>query len=189
MSTGDANLTDLFEHALIEVGLDLEEEGLTGTPYRLAKMLTKEICPPGERRTPESILSPTFAKGSYDELVLVRGIRFSAFCEHHLLPFTGTCAVGYIPGARLVGISKLARLVLELARWPTIQERLTVEIVDGIERVLEPEGAMVIIRAEHSCMTARGVRSLDAETVTSAVRGVFKTEGSARAEFLRLAGL
>jgi len=182
------SIEEAYKACLLRAGLDLDREGLKGTPERLARMIMREICPPGRRRGAEEILSPIFEKESYDELVMLRKIRFSAFCEHHLLPFTGFCAVGYIPAGKLVGISKLARLVEEFSAWPTIQERLTVQVVDAIELILQPHGVMAVFCAEHTCMTARGVRSLDAETITSAVRGVFKSEGDARNEFLRLAG-
>jgi GTP cyclohydrolase IA len=125
----------------------------------------------------------------YDELVLARSIPFRTVCEHHLLPFAGVAHVGYLPGERILGLSKLARLVEHFAARPQTQERLTKQVADTLADLLQPKGAGVVLEAEHTCMTLRGVRSLGATTVTSALVGVLRTDARSRAEFFALAGV
>lgn len=137
---------------------------------------------------PLEILGRTF-EAEHDEVVLVRGIRFVSLCEHHLLPVEGTAAVAYIPdGRRVVGLSKVPRLVDALARRPHLQERMTSQIVDSLTAALNPLGAAAVVCARHACMTCRGARQWDAEMVTSCVRGAFKDQPAARAELLALVG-
>jgi GTP cyclohydrolase IA len=122
----------------------------------------------------------------YDELVLVRDISFNSMCEHHLLPFIGVAHVGYLPRGKVVGLSKLARVVEEVSRRPQVQERMTHQVADLLQQELDPKGVIVVIEASHSCMTIRGIRKPGSLTITSAVRGLFKTNTSSRAEALAL---
>jgi len=139
----------------------------------------------GLKANPARHLKVTFPE-KYDEMVLVRDITFTSMCEHHLLPFSGVAHVAYIPKGRVTGLSKLARVVDDVARRPQVQERMTHTIADLVERELESSGVAVLIQAEHSCMSIRGVRKSGSLTITSALRGVFKTNASSRAEVLAL---
>lgn len=168
---------------LTAVGEDPDREGLLETPRRVAKMYAEMF--EGLRKDPARHLEVTFPE-SYDELVLVRDIRFTSMCEHHLLPFSGVAHVGYLPNGRVTGLSKLARVVEEVARRPQVQERMTQTIADLIEDRLGSAGVAVVVRAEHSCMSIRGVKKHGSSTVTSALRGVFKTNQSSRAEVMSL---
>ncbi|MEO0530167.1 MAG: GTP cyclohydrolase I FolE [Planctomycetota bacterium] len=165
------------------VGEDPEREGLLETPRRVAKMYAEMFQ--GLHQDPARHLKVTFPE-EYDELVLVRDIPFTSMCEHHLLPFTGVAHVGYLPDGRVTGLSKLARVVDEVARRPQVQERMTQTIADVIEEELSSAGVAVVVRAEHSCMSMRGIKKHGASTVTSALRGVFKTNQSSRAEVMSL---
>ncbi|MBX5475509.1 MAG: GTP cyclohydrolase I FolE [Clostridia bacterium] len=171
---------------LRDLGEDPEREGLRETPRRVAKMYLEELLV-GQGADLKAELSTTFAE-DHQELVMVRAIPFYALCEHHLMPFFGQAHVGYLPDGRVVGLSKLARLVERAARRMTIQERLTTEVADAIMAVLRPKGAMVVVEAEHFCMTMRGVQKPGTITTTTAVRGVFAQDEAARMEFLRLLG-
>ena len=165
------------------VGEDPRRDGLADTPARVAKAFREMTS--GYLEDPAEILSRTFEETS-DEMVILRGITFQSMCEHHLLPFLGTATVGYLPG-KVVGISKLARLVNCFARRLQIQERLTRQIADAVEKHLEARGVAVVIRAQHLCMACRGVRQMESEMVTSAMLGTLRTDATSRAEFLRLA--
>jgi GTP cyclohydrolase I len=165
------------------VGEDPERDGLVDTPARVAKAFREMTS--GYLEDPAEILSRTFEETS-DEMVILRGITFQSMCEHHLLPFLGTATVGYLPG-KVVGISKLARLVNCFARRLQIQERLTRQIADAVQKHLEARGVAVVIRAQHLCMACRGVRQMESEMVTSAMLGTLRTDATSRAEFLRLA--
>lgn len=168
---------------LAGVGEDPDREGLKGTPERVARMYAEILA--GLREDPGEHLSTTF-EADHDELVLLRDIKLYSVCEHHLLPWDGWAHVAYIPGddGRVTGLSKLARLVDGYARRPQVQERLTSQVADTLERVLEPKGVLVVIEAEHFCMSMRGAAKPGALTVTSAVRGHFRTNPAARAEVL-----
>jgi GTP cyclohydrolase I len=170
---------------LIAVGEDPERDGLVRTPERVADMLA-ELCS-GLTADPDVHLDVRF-EADHDELVLIRDIPFASLCEHHLLPFVGRAHVGYIPGVdgRVTGLSKLARLVDGYARRPQVQERLTTQVADAIVRRLQPRGVVVMLEAEHLCMTMRGVRTPGAVTVTSAVRGLMRDDAAARAEVLSI---
>lgn len=165
------------------VGEDPDREGLLETPARVARMYVEMFA--GLRHDPGRHLAKVFTE-KYDEIVLVRDISFCSMCEHHLLPFTGTAHIGYLPSGRVVGLSKLARVVEETARRPQVQERMTEQIADLIEDRLEARGVAVVCQATHSCMTMRGVRKPGSLCVTSAMRGVFRTDASSRAEVLNL---
>lgn len=170
---------------LTAVGEDPDRPGLLETPRRVAKMYAEMFS--GLQQDPARHLEVTFPE-EYDELVLVRDIPFTSMCEHHLLPFSGVAHVGYIPHGSVTGLSKLARVVEEVARRPQVQERMTQVIADMIEEKLESTGVAVVIQAEHSCMSIRGVRKHGSSTITSALRGIFKTNQSSRAEVLSLIG-
>ncbi|GAA4096830.1 MULTISPECIES: GTP cyclohydrolase I FolE [Streptomyces] len=155
---------------LIAVGEDPDREGLQETPARVARAYREILA--GLRQTPEEVLTTTFDLG-HDEMVLVKDIEIVSLCEHHLLPFHGVAHVGYIPAesGKITGLSKLARLVDVFARRPQVQERLTTQVADSLMRILDARGAIVVIEAEHMCMSVRGIRKPGAKTTTSAVRG------------------
>ncbi len=170
---------------LIAIGEDPDREGLRATPARVARSYSEIFA--GLHEDPDEVLQTTFDE-NHDELVLVKDIPLYSTCEHHLVPWHGTAAVGYIPGedGRITGLSKLARVVDLYARRPQVQERLTSQVADAVMRRLEPHGVIVVISAEHLCMAMRGVRKPGAMTVTSAVRGIFKDDPRSRAEALSL---
>ena len=156
---------------LAAMGEDPEREGLRETPARVARAYAELTR--GLHQSPEDVLTTTFDIG-HDEMVLVRDIELWSMCEHHLVPFTGVAHVGYIPAdsGKITGLSKLARLVDVYAKRPQVQERLTTQVADAMMEILEARGAIVVIEAEHLCMTMRGVRKAGARTITSAVRGI-----------------
>jgi GTP cyclohydrolase I len=165
------------------LGRDPGSAHLVETPRRVAAAYAELLTPTPFRAT-------TFPNDEgYDELVLARDVPFSSLCEHHLLPFSGVAHVGYLPGDRIVGLSKLARVVEHHARDLQVQERLTEQVAGWLERELEPKGVGVVLEAEHLCMSLRGVRASGSRTVTSAVRGILRTDARSRAEFFALAGV
>lgn len=167
------------------IGEDPNREGLLGTPKRIAKMYEEVFS--GIEEDPGKHLEIYFEEEKHEELVLVKDIPFYSMCEHHLIPFFGKCHVGYLPkGGKLTGLSKLARVVETVARRPQLQERLTCTIADVIMEKLEPYGVIVVVEAEHMCMTMRGVKKPGSKTVTSAVRGLFKKDAKSRAEAMAL---
>jgi GTP cyclohydrolase I len=170
------------------IGEDLDREGLRDTPARVARMY--EEITSGLREDPTQVLQAVFEEG-HDEMVMIRDIPMYSLCEHHLAPFIGKAHVAYIPNeqGRITGLSKLARLVEGLARRPQVQERLTAQIADAMVERLEPRGALVVIEAEHLCMSMRGVGKPGAITVTSAVRGSFRDSMSTRLEAMNLLGV
>jgi len=176
--------TDAVRRLIQHVGEDPDREGLLDTPKRVVKSFTELTA--GYRQDPAAILATTFAEDC-DQMVVVEGIEFTSMCEHHLLPFRGTATVAYIPGERVVGLSKIARLVECYARRLQVQERLTQQIADAMRDHLQPEGVGVVIRSRHLCMGVRGVRKPDATMVTSALHGLFFTDSITRAEFMALA--
>ncbi len=182
-----------FDHARAEaavrellaaIGEDPSREGLRETPARVARAYAELTA--GLRQRPEDVLTTTFDLG-HDEMVLVRDIELWSMCEHHLVPFTGVAHVGYIPNenGRITGLSKLARLVDVYAKRPQVQERLTTQVADALMSLLDARGVIVVIEAEHLCMTIRGVRKPGAMTVTSAVRGLFRDNVATREEAMR----
>jgi GTP cyclohydrolase I len=179
----------MIEHAvrmmLTAIGEDPDREGLVKTPERVAHAWLSELFA-GYNEDPEQYMMD-FDNEGYDELIIVTQIPFVSHCEHHVMPFTGTVDVGYIPEGRIIGLSKIPRLVNTFSRRLQVQERLTNQIADALETYLRPKGAMVVVHGMHSCMCYRGVKAHGAGMITSAVRGVFldPTKG-AREEFLRL---
>lgn len=169
---------------LASIGEGKEREGLRETPERVANAYLDELLI-GYRQNPQDVLK-TFDASNYNEMVLVRDIPMFSFCEHHLLPFVGRAHVAYIPNGRVLGLSKIARLVDILAHRLQTQERLTVEVADALMEGLAPQGVGVVIEAEHMCMTLRGIQKPGAKTVTSVLRGALMDDPAARAEFLRL---
>jgi GTP cyclohydrolase I len=168
---------------LLAVGEDPEREGLKQTPDRVARMYAEVFS--GLHQDPRSHLQTLFTQ-KYDELVLNKDIRFESFCEHHLLPFIGKAHVAYIPNGKVIGLSKIARVIDVLARRPQMQERLTEEVADLLMRQLDAKGVAVVIEASHTCMTIRGVHKPDSTFVTSAMRGVCKERLATRSEVLAL---
>ncbi|ACU71555.1 GTP cyclohydrolase I [Catenulispora acidiphila DSM 44928] len=169
-----------FLHAL---GVDTETESMHGTPRRMARAYADLFSP----RAFDLTTFPN--EEGYDELVLARSIPMRSVCEHHLLPFTGTAHVGYLPGKRILGLSKLARVVEHFACRPQVQERLTKQIADWLQAQLSPKGVGVVIEAEHTCMTLRGVQATGSTTVTSTLLGLLRHDPSSRSEFLALTGV
>ena len=168
---------------LAALGVDTTAEGLADTPARMARAYVELFSAPPFSAT-------TFPNDEgYDELVLARAIPLRSVCEHHLLPFTGQAHIGYLPGERILGLSKLARIVEHFAARPQVQERLTQQIAGWLDTELHPHGVGVVLQAEHSCMTLRGVQAVGAQTVTSALRGVLRENAASRAEFFALTGV
>ena len=170
---------------LLAIGEDPDRDGLLDTPARVARMYAEQFV--GLRQEPEDVLTTVFDSEN-DEIVLVRDIDMYSMCEHHLVPFFGKAHIGYLPNekGKITGLSKLARLVDVYARRPQVQERMTYQIADALMRVLEPRGVLVVLEAEHLCMSMRGVRKPGAKTVTSAVRGTFRENARTRAEAMSL---
>jgi GTP cyclohydrolase IA len=166
---------------LTAFGVDLRDDTLAGTPARMVRGLAELL-------TPREFTLTTFPNDDgYDELVVARGIPFVSLCEHHFLPFTGTASVGYLPGERILGLSKLARVVELFARRPQVQERMTTQIANWLDEHLQPRGVGVVIEAEHTCMTLRGVGARGSTTATSALLGLVRADARTRSEFLALA--
>jgi len=165
------------------IGEDPEREGLRDTPRRIANMYAEIFS--GINCDPASVLQVTFEE-DHQEMVILRDIPFYSMCEHHFLPFHGVAHVGYIPRGRILGISKIARVVELLARRPQLQERLTGQIADALMQSVEPQGVAVVIEAEHLCMTMRGIKKPGSTVVTSANRGIFREKPVTRDEFLSL---
>jgi GTP cyclohydrolase IA len=179
-----ARIEKAVREILIAIGEDPDRDGLLDTPARVARMYG-EICA-GLHEPADQHLQVTF-EADHDEMVMVRDIALYSLCEHHLIPFIGKAHVAYIPNedGRITGLSKLARLVDSYAKRPQVQERLTTQVADEVERTLQPRGVFVVIEAEHLCMSMRGVRKPGSSTVTSAVRGLFRTNTATRAEAMR----
>ena len=168
---------------LAAVGENPDREGLLDTPARVARMYAEMFS--GLHEDPTAHLQRVFTEG-YDEVVLVRDISFCSMCEHHLLPFIGKAHLAYIPRGKVVGLSKLARVVEVIARRPQVQERMTQEIANLMERVLEAKGVAVVIEASHSCMAVRGVKKPGSLCMTSTMKGLFRENASTRSEIMQL---
>jgi len=176
-------IANAVREILLAIGEDPDREGLQGTPNRIARMYEELFA--GLQEDPTRHFQAFFQE-QYDEMVVLRGISFHSMCEHHLLPFMGSAHVAYIPRGKLVGISKLARTVDAFARRPQVQERLTSQIADLIMDQLNPRGVAVVLEAQHTCMTIRGVKKPGSVLVTSALRGLCKTSPATRSEAMSL---
>lgn len=179
---------DAVRTLIAHAGDDPTREGLRETPDRVVKAFAEWFS--GYNSDPKLHLLKTFDEvGGYDEIVVLKNIRLESYCEHHMAPIVGTAHVGYLPGSRIVGLSKLARVVEGYAKRLQVQERLTAQIADAIEEALTPRGVFVVINASHFCTATRGIHKHDSIMTTSAMRGVFRESGEARAEVLSLLGL
>jgi GTP cyclohydrolase I len=177
-------LEDLIRQLLKEIGEGPTREGLERTPSRVAK--SWEYLTSGYKKDAREVLNEALFTEDYDEMVVVKDIDLYSICEHHLLPFFGKCHIAYMPSNKIVGLSKLPRLVNMFARRLQVQERLTTQIADALVESLKPNGVLVMIEAEHFCMSMRGVKKPGSLTITSAVRGLFKTNAATRAEAMSL---
>lgn len=178
-----ARIEGAVREILLAVGEDPDREGLQETPARVARMYAEIFS--GLHSDPRELLGKTFTQ-KYDEMVVVKDIRFSSVCEHHLLPFFGMAHIGYLPNGKIVGLSKLARAVEALGRRPQVQERMTEELADLLMGELDARGVGVILEATHTCMTIRGVRKPDSICTTSAMRGAFRDNQATRTELMAL---
>jgi GTP cyclohydrolase I len=185
MSIDREALADAVALVLKAIGEDPDRDGLKRTPERVADMYAEVFA--GLHKDPVAELDVVF-EADHDEMIMVRDITLQSFCEHHLIPFIGQAHVAYIPNesGQITGLSKLVRAVDVLAKRPQVQERLTTQIADAIEAALDPRGVLVVIEAEHLCMSMRGVRKPGSQTVTSAVRGIFRRNEATRAEAMGL---
>jgi GTP cyclohydrolase I len=181
--TPDA-IEPLIESLLKEIGEDPGREGLVRTPQRFAEAL--RFFTEGYDQDPQKILNNALFDVDYDEMVIVKDIEFFSLCEHHLLPFFGRAHVAYIPNGKVVGLSKIPRLVEMFGKRLQVQERLTMQVAETLERVLRPKGVAVVIEAIHLCMMMRGVESPNASAITSSIRGEFEEDSKTRAEFMTL---
>ena len=176
-------LENLFTKMLENLGEDPSRQGLVRTPLRAAKAM--EFLTSGYHQNIDDILNGAIFDEDFDEMVIVREIEFYSLCEHHILPFWGKCHVGYLPRNRIIGLSKIPRLVDMFSRRLQVQERLTREIAEALETALDPRGVAVVIEAQHLCMMARGVEKQAPKMATNVMRGAFREDSSTRAEFLR----
>lgn len=174
----EENIRKIFDY----IGEDRGREGLLETPKRVLK--SWEHLYSGYKSNPKEILGRVFIEGACDEMVVLKNIEFYSICEHHLLPFFGKISIGYIPDSKVVGISKLARLVEVYSRRLQIQEKMTAQIADTLMEVLQPKGVMVVAEAKHMCMVMRGVEKQNSLMLTSAIRGLFKSDHRTREEFM-----
>jgi GTP cyclohydrolase I len=182
--TEDGMIADLITKILRELGEDVEREGLERTPERVEKAL--RYLTSGYGKDAKEILNGAMFVEDYDEMVIVKDIDFSSLCEHHLLPFIGKCHVAYMPGRKIVGLSKIPRLVEMFSRRLQVQERLTTQIASTINEVLQPRGVAVVMEAVHLCMLVRGVEKQNSKAITSAMLGSFRDRPETRAEFMDL---
>jgi len=177
-------LEKAVKEILINIGEDPNREGLLKTPYRVAKSF--EFLTKGYKQDPKEILNSALFSTTNDEMVLVRDIEFYSLCEHHLLPIIGRAHVAYIPDGKVVGLSKIPRVVEVFARRLQIQEQMTEQIADAINETIKPKGVAVVLQARHMCMEMRGVEKINSTTVSSALRGLFKSDLRTRNEFFNL---
>jgi GTP cyclohydrolase I len=180
----DDQIPDLIESLLVELGEDPERQGLKATPARVSKALRQ--LTDGYRVKPEDVIAGAVFDQDYDEMVLVKDIPFYSLCEHHMLPFFGRCHVGYLPKGKVVGLSKIPRLVGIFAHRLQLQERLTNDIAEALNSALLPKGVAVVVEARHLCMEMRGVEKPGGQMITSCMLGTFRRDPRTRAEFLEL---
>jgi GTP cyclohydrolase I len=175
-----------IKEILLEIGEDPKREGLRDTPDRMERMF-QEITS-GYRTDPKQVINEAIFHIKYDEMVVVKDIEFYSLCEHHMLPFFGKCNIAYIPNGKVVGLSKIPRIVEVFSRRLQVQERMTVQIADFLKKELDPQGVAVVVEAYHLCMAMRGVKKSAANMLTSSMRGVFKEDERTRGEFLSFIG-
>jgi GTP cyclohydrolase I len=186
MSNAEDPIEGHIDALLKELGEDPARDGLVKTPSRVAKAY--RFLTSGYAQDPQEILNGAMFDVDYDEMVLVRDIEFYSLCEHHMVPFFGAVHVGYIPNGRVVGLSKIPRLVEMFSRRLQVQERLTMQIAETIENILSPKGVGVVVESKHLCMVMRGVQKQDSYAITSSMRGAFSDDPKTRAEFMNLIG-
>jgi len=179
-----ATFEDLIKETLVRLGEDPTREGLTATPERVHKAL--QFLTRGYQEDPEALLKGALFTVTYDEMVIVKDIEMFSLCEHHMLPFFGKVHVAYIPNGKVIGLSKIPRLIEVFSRRLQIQERLTTQIAETIQKTIEPQGVGVVIEARHLCMMMRGIEKQHSSAVTSSMLGVFRDEEETRTEFLSL---
>jgi len=184
MTAASLTTQELYRELLVRIGEDPTREGLLDTPERMEKSMA--FLTRGYAMDVKTVLHDALFEVDYDEMVIVKDVEFFSMCEHHLLPFFGKAHIAYVPQGRVIGLSKVPRVVDVFARRLQVQERLTTEIADAIAEAIEPQGVAVILEARHLCMMMRGVEKQHSATVTSAMRGVFKTQVQTRNEFLSL---
>jgi GTP cyclohydrolase I len=184
VSAAGLTTEELYRELLVRVGEDPTRDGLLDTPMRMKKSM--QFLTRGYQMDVNTVLHGALFDVEYDEMVIVKDIEFFSMCEHHLLPFFGKAHVAYVPNGKVIGLSKIPRLVDVFARRLQVQERLTTEVADAIVEAIQPQGVAVILEAQHLCMMMRGVEKQHSETVTSAMRGVFKEQMQTRNEFLSL---
>jgi GTP cyclohydrolase I len=177
-------LEEIYHALLMELGEDPEREGLIKTPHRAAEAM--RYMTRGYQQNLEDIVNGAIFHAESDDMVIVRDIEFFSLCEHHAIPFFGLASIAYIPDGKIIGLSKLARITDMYARRLQVQERLTVEIAEAVDKVLTPKGVAVVLQAQHLCMMARGVEKKSSDMVTSHVLGVFRNDRATRAEFMDL---
>jgi len=180
----EASTKDIYAELLKRYDKDPTRDGLLRTPERMEKAM--DFLTRGYAQDPAQVLQDALFDVDYDQMVIVRDVEFYSLCEHHLLPFFGKAHIAYIPNGKVIGLSKMARLVDIFARRLQVQERLTREVADAIEDAIHPQGVGVVMEAQHLCMMMRGVEKQDSSTVTSAMTGVFKDQAGTRSEFLSL---
>jgi GTP cyclohydrolase IA len=184
IALADASMQEIYAELLTRIGEDPARDGLLNTPKRMEKSMA--FLSQGYRQSVEDVLHGALFDVDYDEMVIVKDIEFYSLCEHHLLPFFGKAHIAYLPQGKVVGLSKIPRIVDVFARRLQVQERLTQQIAEAIEEAIGPQGVGVVLEAQHLCMMMRGVEKQSSSTVTSSMRGVFKTQLQTRNEFLTL---
>ena len=184
--TGSAAVAKIVRSMLEELGEDPDRDGLHGTPDRVARSMA--FLTSGYTVDPKQVVGDALFEAEYDEMVVVRDVEMYSMCEHHMLPFYGRCHIAYLPTSKIVGLSKLARLVEVFSRRLQVQERLTTQIANAIYEIVEPKGVGVVIEAHHLCMMMRGIQKQNSQAVTSCMLGSFRTDARTRTEFLSLIG-
>ena len=184
ISAASLTTQELYRELLVRIGVDPTRDGLVDTPERMEKSMA--FLTRGYTQDATAVIQDALFDVEYDEMVIVKDIEFFSLCEHHLLPFLGKAHIAYLPNGKVIGLSKIPRVVDVFARRLQVQERLTTEIADAISDAINPQGVAVIVEAQHLCMMMRGVEKQHSATVTSAMRGVFKTQLQTRNEFLSL---
>src|SRR5690554_324577 len=180
---GETSLEPLVAQLITALGEDVAREGMAKTPERVERSL--RFLTSGYRQDPKQVINGALFKAESSEMVVLTGIEFYSLCEHHMLPFFGTAAIGYVPGDKILGLSKFARVIDVFARRMQVQERMTAQIADALDEILEPRGVAVVTRASHLCMMMRGVEKQGSMTVTSAMRGIFREDARTRQEFMQ----